>query len=152
MLESVADMGIVFNTEFNNKLNCRGDGKLYLLYEAASVFPDAVESQSPNGQILPARIIPISETEFVAVLADFGVEHLHGAAVAAGPYDLLASWRRHLAMLAHEVTLVVEPELGEIQGSAVRFRSGNAHENIVASCGFAELTHFRTAVGKRILM
>lgn len=74
MLESVADMGIVFNTEFNNKLNCRGDGKLYLLYEAASVFPDAVESQSPNGQILPARIIPISETEFVAVLADFGVD------------------------------------------------------------------------------
>ena len=38
-------MGIVFNTEFNNKLNCRGDGKLYLLYEAASVFPDAVESK-----------------------------------------------------------------------------------------------------------
>ena len=53
MLESVADMGIVFNTEFNNKLNCRGDGKLYLLYEAASVFPDAVESKSPNGQIHP---------------------------------------------------------------------------------------------------
>ncbi len=74
MLESVADMGIVFNTEFNNKLNCRGDGKLYLLYKAASVFPDAVESQSPNGQILPARIIPFSETEFIVVLADFGVD------------------------------------------------------------------------------
>ena len=74
MLESVSDMGIVFNTEFNNKLNCRGDGKLYLLYEAASVIPDAVESQSSNGQILPARIIPLSETEFVVVLADFGVD------------------------------------------------------------------------------
>ena len=73
-MESVADMGIVFNTEFNNKLNCRGDGKLYLLYEAASVFPDAVESQSPNGQILPARIIPFSETEFVVILADFDVD------------------------------------------------------------------------------
>ena len=67
-------MGIVFNTEFNNRLNCRGDGKLYLLYEAASVFPDAVESKSPNGQILPARIIPFSETEFVVILADFDVD------------------------------------------------------------------------------
>ena len=74
MLESVSDMGIVFNTEFNNKLNCRGDGKLYLLYETGSVFPDAVESQSANGQILPARIISFSETEFVVILADFGVD------------------------------------------------------------------------------
>lgn len=68
MLESVADMGIVFNTEFNNKLNCRGDGKLYLLYEAASVFPDAVESQSPNGQILPARIIPFQRLNLLLSL------------------------------------------------------------------------------------
>lgn len=66
-------MGIVFNSGFNNKLNCRGDGKLYLLYEATSVFPDDVKSQSANGQILPARIIPFSETEFVVILADFRV-------------------------------------------------------------------------------
>lgn len=67
-------MGIVFNSGFNNKLNCRGDGKLYLLYEATSVFPDDVKSQSANGQILPARIIPFSETEFVVILADFRVD------------------------------------------------------------------------------
>lgn len=66
-------MSIFFNTAFSNKLNCRGDGKLYLLYEATSVFPDAIESKSPDGQILPARIVPLSETEFVVVLADFCV-------------------------------------------------------------------------------
>lgn len=59
--------------QFKNKGNCRGDGKLYMLFSAEEhVFYD-VAARTSDGRELPSHFIALNETEFVIILADFTI-------------------------------------------------------------------------------
>lgn len=58
---------------FNNKGNCRGDGKYYMLFACGAVRPARVASYASDGRELPSRLVSMDSGEFVVILADFTV-------------------------------------------------------------------------------
>lgn len=58
---------------FNNKGNCRGDGKFYMLFACGATKPSRVASFAPDGHELPSRLVAMDSDEFVVILADFSV-------------------------------------------------------------------------------
>lgn len=60
-------------TSLKNAGNCRGDGKLYLLYVVRGEKPVRVIARSISGHELPSRLVVLDDSKVVVVLADFAI-------------------------------------------------------------------------------
>ena len=76
-----------------------------------------------------------------AEITELCLEDRHHASLTVTPYEALRNRDTHLAVLAHEVALVVEPELRQIKRAAVFLGATHANEDIIITGCLTDFYH-----------